>query len=390
MASGVLESNNELFNNEGFCLKLESFQKINDVSKIFSKNRNISTLKPKNGENPVLVIVVGAPGVGKTTKTRGILRDRGLNYDNFYNVSLDSFVEKIRPYRNTTKKLYNKLQERIASLPNENKSKFYNSSAALLSEFYLPTIMSKNTSFSLPRTERGIGRKIKVFGDPIATRTYNVKKKVVEELGKKEKASEKKEKAAEKKEKAAEGKANESEEKKLICLNDMLKKGLEYGIQNGLNIIYDTTLKQNKDNKNKIQLDIMPMLERAKEHKYTIKIILVTATEKEIQGRIKGRHSEMLKEKIPFIRAINPTLTKIYIIDNKVGFNETKKYFKNFSNYTKKNPETRYSSEDFEFIEVENPQNKSLNKTQKNNNYNKNNNNYRRTFKRLYGNTNNF
>jgi hypothetical protein len=375
-----VSANDELINNQGFCLKLESFQKINDVSKIFSKNRNISTLKPSAGENPVLTIVIGAPGVGKTTKTRKILEKYGLDYNNFYNVSLDSFVEKIRPYRNTTKKLYNKLQERIASLSNENKSKFNNSAAALLSEFYLPTIMSKNTSFSLPKTARAIERKVGVFGNTLSTAALKSKKELIEELTKIQKTAEKKVK----------GKAKESEEEKstFICLNDMLKKGLEFGIKNGLNVIYDTTLKQNKDNKNKILNEIMPMLEKYKDHKYKVKVILVTADEKVIQERIKGRHLGMLKENVPYIRAINPKLTKGFIEDNKIAFNETEKYFKNFSNYSKNNPETIYQSADFEFIEAPNPPN---NATRKNaNNYNKNNNNYRRTFKRVFGNTNNF
>lgn len=357
-------------NSSDFCFELKDFQDIGNVAKIFSKNRNISTLKPPSGENPVLVIVIGAPGVGKTTKTRRILSEKfNLNYNNFYNVSLDSFVEKIKPYRNTTKKLYNALQKRIAIIPN-NKLKLNNSAAALLSEFYLPTIMSKNQNFSLSKTERGITKKINVFGDPIAEKAYKAKKLLITELAKKEKAAE-----------TAAKKGKSKNTAGPFCLNDMLKNGLEYGIENGLNVIYDTTLNQKK---NKIKDDIMPVLERHKDHKYLIKVILVTAEEDVIKERIRGRHKEMLSENVPYIRAINPKLTKGFIEDNKIGFDKAEAYFKT-SNYKNTTSNTPYSSADFEFIEVENPPNIKNNKTKKN----KNNNNYGNILRSLY-NSNNF
>jgi hypothetical protein len=58
---------------------------------------------------------------------------------------------------------------------------------------------------------------------------------------------------------------------------------------NGLNIIYDTTLTKSKD---KIKLDIMPILEMNKEVKYKIIVILVTAEVKNIENYIKGRHKK--------------------------------------------------------------------------------------------------
>ena len=361
-----MEANNGL----DFCFELKNFQEIGNVAKIFSKNRNISTLKPAAGENPVLVIVVGAPGVGKTTKTRRILSEKfKLDYNNFYNVSLDSFVEKIKPYRNTTKKLYNSLQKRISSLAN-NKLKLNNSAAALLSEFYLPTIMSKDQNFSLSKTVRGITKKINVFGDPIAEKAYKTKKTFIAELAKKEKAAE----AAAKK-----GKAKNAGP---LCLNDMLKVGLEYGIENGLNVIYDTTLNQKK---NKIKDDIMPILERHKDHKYAVKVILVTPEEDVIKERIRCRHKEMLSENVPYIRAINPKLTKGFIEDNKIGFDKAETYFKT-ANYKNTIANTPYSSADFEFIEVENPPNIRNNKTKKN----KNNNNYGNNLRLLFNTSNNF
>jgi hypothetical protein len=145
-------------------------------------------------------------------------------------------------------------------------------------------------------------------------------------------------------------------------LNDLRKEGLIYGVMNGLNIIYDTTLTKSKD---KIKLDIMPILEMNKQIKYKITVILVKAEVKNIQNRIKGRHNKMLAENDPYIRAINPKLTEMFVKDNKEGFDIAKKYFKS-NVYYSDHPSTFYEPSDFKFIEVENPP--IRNNTRKNNN----------------------
>jgi hypothetical protein len=111
----------------------------------------------------------------------------------------------------------------------------------------------------------------------------------------------------------------------------------------------------------------MPVLEMNNEVKYKITVILVTAEVKNIQNRIKGRHHKMLAEEDPYIRAINPSLTKMFVSDNKAGFNSAKTYFK--SNKYEEEQDTFYTKDDFTFIEVENP---PLNTTRKNNNNNSN------------------
>jgi predicted AAA+ superfamily ATPase len=126
---------------------LENAQNVTKIAKIFSASKPTYQLKPK----PYLIVLVGTPGVGKTTKAKEILKNQlGVNYEDFYNISLDSLVEKVKPYRAVTKKLYNTLKAKRKELgSNELTNKNY----ALLSEVYLPTIMSKKSNFTLGDTE---------------------------------------------------------------------------------------------------------------------------------------------------------------------------------------------------------------------------------------------
>ena len=309
---------------------LKNAQNVEAIAKIFAKDKPNYKLKP----NPYFVIVVGAPGVGKTTKIQQILEKIGIEYNDFYNIALDSLIERVEPYRKVTKRLYNTLKAKKVS---SNEHNMTEKNYALLSEVYLPTIISKNINFSLSATEKAKINKIAAIGDA-----------TVEEPLKKEKV-----------------------ETGLKELNELRSEGLKYGVMNELNIIYDTTLVSKKD---KVKEDIMPILEMNKNVKYKIIVILVTAEARNIQNRIKGRHKKMLEEKDPYIRAINPHLTDMFIKQNKEGFDNAKKYFTS-DEYKSE----IYKKDDFKFIEESNPPN----------NYNKNN-NYRRTLKRLFGNTNNF
>lgn len=298
---------------------LENAQNVEAIAKIFANGKPNVELKP----NPYCVIVVGAPGVGKTTKTQEIIKkELGLNYNNFYTISLDSLVEKVKPYRNTTRRLYNTLKAKKASLraPDLNNSDF-----GILSEVYLPTIMSNKSNFTLSATELSKIAKIDALGNTDAFEALKTRKLAIKNTAKN-----------------ATG---------LKHLNDLRRDGLMYGVMNGLNIIYDTTLTKTKD---KIKTDIMPILEMNHDVKYKIVVILVTANAVNIQNRIKSRHTKMLAESDPYIRAINPRLTKMFIEDNKKGFDIEKTYF-NSNSYSTNTLSTFYTKDDFKFIEVENP-----------------------------------
>lgn len=306
---------------------LDNAQNIKKISKIFANDKPNYELKP----NPNFVIVVGAPGVGKTTKSAEIIKKQlGLNYNDFYNISLDSLVERVEPYRKVTKHLFNTLKNKKTMIeePELTEKNF-----GLLSEVYLPSIMSNKSNFSLGETREAKLAKIMALGNEDALDAL------------------KKKKAAPKAPKTG-----------LKSLRELRLEGLIYGVMNGLNIIYDTTFNSTT---NIIKRDIMPALEMNKEVKYKITVILVTADMRNIKNRIKGRHNKMLLEADPYIRAINPNLTSTFIKDNKDGFDIAKDYF-NSDKYNAEVLSTFYSPSDFKFIEVENPQ--LRNNTRKNNN----------------------
>lgn len=85
-----------------------------------------------------------------------------FDYDNFYKVSLDSLVERIRPYRKTTRELHKimrntrrhtKIGKRLYEeelLPEDYQ---------ILSEVYLPTIQSRKSNFGLNQTKQAIIKK---------------------------------------------------------------------------------------------------------------------------------------------------------------------------------------------------------------------------------------
>ncbi len=344
--------------------RLENLQNVEStVVKIFSKYRNIDVLKPQEGKNPTLAIIVGAPGVGKTTKSKEILSKMKYNYDNFFNISLDAIVEKIKPYREKTKKSYYNLMDKKSelfsnspSLSNEEKYGFSNFNAAILADYYLPTVTSTNSNFSLNKTEKNISEKIKRYRNITLLNEY---KKEKEEKSKKARATKKK--------KNEESNATPSNKKLL----ELRLEALDYAVKNGLNIIYDTTLRPKA---NIIDRDIMPILEKYKDTvKYKIMVILVTAPQKNIEERIRRRHKAMLEEENPYIRAINPMLTKMFIEQNMEGFKEAKDYFKDTDAYEKKHPDTIYTQNSFIFIEKSNPsiENIKRNLTRKNKYYNK-------------------
>ena len=93
---------------------LHNAQNINAIIHIFAKKPITELQSP----TPYCIVLVGAPGVGKTTQASKYLREMGLEYDNFYHVSLDSLVEKVKPYRNTTFRVYKQLKSNNIGLLN--------------------------------------------------------------------------------------------------------------------------------------------------------------------------------------------------------------------------------------------------------------------------------
>jgi signal recognition particle GTPase len=272
---------------------LKDAQDITKIVSIFSHGVKESTLK---SPTPIFVVIVGAPGVGKTTQAKKILLEHGHQYENCYNVSLDSLVERVRPYRITTKLLYDEMRKkRLEQLTDEDY--------AVLNEVYMATIRSKDLMFDSTYTVHRI-------------------------LGKME-GEEKKEK-------------EKPKESKYHTLTELRKKGLEYGIKQGFNIIYDTTFSSTK---NVIGTDILPLLEKQTEITYQILVLHVSSTEEQIRKQLKHRHKQMVKE--GYIRAIGPKLTKKFIKENQVGMENAERYCT--SEYQKEHETTRYTPDKFIF-----------------------------------------
>ena len=87
------------------------FKKLQNVTPEAVEKLFMPTKNPIS-KDPVLVIAIGSPGVGKTTSlidvlnNEPLLKAHGITYNHFYNVSLDKIAEHIKPYRNETVKAY--------------------------------------------------------------------------------------------------------------------------------------------------------------------------------------------------------------------------------------------------------------------------------------------
>lgn len=315
--------------------KLENAQNVGRILNVYSDGNPIYDLKPY----PILVIVAGAPGVGKTSRIREILKSKlDFDYNRFLNISLDALVERVKPYRAATKRIHNTLKAK-----HEKNEELTNENYAILSEFYLPVAQQAvESNFRMPQTEARIRNKIEALA------TNKPKASVRRSTAKK----------------SAANKNTEIETtKKLRTLNEMRHEAFKAAVKDGLNIIYDTTLRPNstKTEEVVIKRDILPVLQDNPDKKYKILVILIKAEEDEIKSRIRGRHKEMLAENNSYVRAINPKLTKMFLEQNKEGFDLFKKYIKEGA-FEKDYPSTIYSTKDFAFGEYTNPTRNKNNK----------------------------
>lgn len=273
---------------------LHNAQNINAIIHIFAKKPITELQSP----TPYCIVLVGAPGVGKTTQASKYLREMGLEYDNFYHVSLDSLVEKVKPYRNTTFRVYKQLTS---------------NNIGLLNSIYLQTIKSHNKNFSLKATKNSRIKQIKTKQSGGTKRKRSIKRSIKQNTP-------------------------------LKSLMELREEGFKHGVMNHVNIIYDTTLSISKD---KIRTDIMPIIEMSPV-KYKIIVILVTADEDIIKNRIEKRQRNMISKQ--YIRSVNPKAITKLISQNEEAFEKSKKYFKS-------NNMGIYTPDDFEFIKIDNSAN---------------------------------
>jgi len=297
---------------------LKNANMLEKIVRIFSNGKSMRQLQPAEGERPQLFIVGGSPGVGKTTQIGQIIRKMGHDPNAFYNVSLDSIVENVKPYRIATKLIYDDLKSRRGNDPLTDKD------LALLSEIYLGTITSKREMMYLTHTVHRLLDKIE---------QGNAEKKPVK---------------AKKKEDVYEA---------FPTLIERRLEALEEGIKHGVNIIYDVTF---QGRTNVVARDLMPILNKYAEMghpKYEIHVMLISSTEPRIRRQLHMRHEEMLSGPDAFIRAIPPHMIERYIEENQVGYykiqEDAKKadghyepsdfHFKRIANFTNENNERESS-----------------------------------------------
>jgi hypothetical protein len=269
---------------------------------IFSNGKSMRQLQPAEGERPQLFIVGGSPGVGKTSQIGQIIRKMGYDPNAFYNVSLDSIVENVKPYRIATKIIYDDLKSRRGNDPLTDKD------LALLSEIYLGTITSKREMMYLTHTVHRLLDKIEQ-GD-----------------------AEKKSVKAKKKEDVYDA---------FPTLIDRRLEALEEGIKHGVNIIYDVTF---QGRTNVVARDLMPILNKYAEMghpKYEIYVLLISSTPQRIRRQLHMRHEEMLAGPNAYIRAIPPHMIERYIEENYKGYEKIQEDAKKEDGY--------YEPSDFHF-----------------------------------------
>lgn len=112
-----------------------------NLSKIVSVFSHGVSHKQFQSQTPLLIVLAGAPGVGKTSQVKKIIEEQKMDYHTFYNVSLDSLVERVRPYRITTKLLYDEMRKKRGS------SVLREEDYATLNEVYMATIRSRDRMF---------------------------------------------------------------------------------------------------------------------------------------------------------------------------------------------------------------------------------------------------
>ena len=333
---------------------LNEIQNVESIASIFSRGKNLPTDDP----HPTFVLLIGSPGVGKTSQIQHFLKDHvDKSYDDFYHVSVDSIIERIEPYREVTKKLYNTIRQKRGD--NELSEENYSN----LSNIYLPTITSTKSNFGLRKKEEVSLLKVaKRYNqnhqdnsdkkDQSEESPPKIKQNTRRSLRIKEKQV--KHTILTKRKSVKQTKRTKPKKRSIPLKNvvNLLIRGLEYGIQHNYNIVYDTTLNGSID---KFKNLVLPLLEaHAKEtqRKYKIIVLLVKADHDTIYERLMRRHQQMISEN-GYIRAINPRLIQKFIDENQKGYDLSKKYIMEDQIYDKYRDKL-YKHTDFDFIPIPN------------------------------------
>ena len=385
MAKNVLQGNEE---KNGYFKELNNVKE-EEVARLFMSGQPPEQFM---GERPILAIVVGAPGVGKTSRShyflnrylahKNVIREAGvhLTYDNFYNVSLDTLVQNVKPYRNATRQTHDAVRKAQGTYSKDNRYKqpLTEDQYAAFSDMYLQIVQSKNPNFSIPNQTAKLRTKLglkPMQGGTIRTKPrsnlkpgleyhckhcdgwFKTKKTVTDHYAKYGEPASPVENAgnAGNAENAAAAPAPAPAPVAAAAIVQAVKKsgsllnamydGLEYGLKHSFNVLFDTTL---NGTRKKIDERVLPILLRPEITKYKVIIMHITATEADVKHRLQKRHVEMVYE--GFLRAVNPKMAGKFITDNQNGFNDAFQAYKDPAN--KLLAGSKYAPFDFKFFEV--------------------------------------
>ena len=316
-------------------------------------------------KHPVLVIAIGAPGVGKTSSLIHILNNdpllqkRGITYDHFYNVSLDTIVEHVQPYRNLTRNAYRHAKKRYNAINKPTKQSFglpedfHNKLYAPFANLYTTVISKKdNNTFGLQNAEPTLYKKINTELKQLQTPVNDEDSAPVDEnpytmVGKEFKCNYCGKLFKTKTHFTSGTYLKNRGYQKGGTINNVFQQVLQEGMQKSYHMIYDTTFGPNTN-----KMDLIMRLLANVPVKYKIIVIHITATEEEIQRRIRQRHLKMIDE--GFLRAIKLSLVSHFIKDNANGYDAVKTAYQDptyIDRFLTKNGE-HYTVNDFTFIHI--------------------------------------
>ena len=319
------------------------------VARLFSQGRRLV-----RDPHPTFVLLVGSPGAGKTSQLPFILQYAKIDkdVDEFYYASLDRLAEQVEPYRELTHRFHQTLVHRRQPAPLTNEN------IGLLGEIYLPMVKSTASNFSLAAKEQASMKKLDLSSTaaaaanvrmPMAAKPSRSSKKANASLGKRHAMNSRKSYQRGTKTRAKRAPKASAASTKLVSLADMVWSGLEYGIEHGYNIVYDTTF---DGNFTKLKDHIMPMLEKHIDQvKYRIVVIHVTAPPEVIADRLRMRYRHMANHH-EWIRAVDPRRADIFRKKNQEGYEKAEAYFTKDKLYDYLRGR-KYTHHDFTFVKYD-------------------------------------
>lgn len=249
-----------------------------EVERLFMHGQSHAEL---TSDTPVLVVLIGSPGVGKTTKAKEIIESMIKHpYDTMYHVSLDDIVERIDPYCTLSMDGYKQIVDMVGGpeIPDEMYGP--------LANLYSTVIKQKNLNFGLSNAAPRMYKKL-----------HNIKHKraTVKQPSKRH-----------------------SQISAFVSIKTRFDDALQSGLDNSYHVVYDTTF---SDNTNKMDdiMDRVHVAEKKHNHTYKVYVIHVIASEEVIRAQLTRRHKAMIEKKC--LRAIRPGLIGKYREQNAIGYN---------------------------------------------------------------------